>query len=362
MEPEPEQQHNMPDAAPGRPAKKHGGEQALVAGGHDNRPPAIMIDEASSKLERSTASTAPLKWDDLTAEMAFSKYKTAAEMTEHEFERMVRDLGDFSQQRIEEMWSEMMETMAEERLSATSSGNFNSASGRRLSVSQAKLLSSTTIPQTVSESVFVDKATRLNFFVKRAQQRKSRTDQLAVGNVVGEARRVAQQRLDAWKHHSPLCCVRKMTRSDRLQPPKVRLEQGTDEQLLVLAGTNASPRSPAQPPLDELEKCCACVIFIHPDEGWRKYWDFWMLALLMYVALFIPLRIGEPSFWFPFLYVTSADSMVAHVNFICICPFSATPYVWLAGFGFDAKPGDVSFVIGARQLAHCCSPVCSFMY
>jgi len=35
-----------------------------------------------------------------------------------------------------------------------------------------------------------------------------------------------------------------------------------------------------------------CVVFIHPDTGWRAWWDLLLMFFILYVAFCIPLRIG----------------------------------------------------------------------
>ena len=39
---------------------------------------------------------------------------------------------------------------------------------------------------------------------------------------------------------------------------------------------------------------CAARIrfFLHPDHTQRRLWDLWLLVLIVYVAIAIPLRIG----------------------------------------------------------------------
>ena len=44
--------------------------------------------------------------------------------------------------------------------------------------------------------------------------------------------------------------------------------------------------------LDNCNLCIPCSWFIHPDRGWRVYWDMYLLVLIIYVAICVPLRIG----------------------------------------------------------------------
>jgi hypothetical protein len=77
-----------------------------------------------------------------------------------------------------------------------------------------------------------------------------------------EAFEIVHNRLATCKEHMPNCCP-KLTRGDRLRTG----ETGGEAQR-------------------------NCVVFIHPDAGWRGWWDLVLMLFILYVAFCIPLRIG----------------------------------------------------------------------